>query len=399
MTAHASSPRLNRRSLLQGTAVAAGTLAIPRAVHAVGSHHLRIGLVGCGGRGVGAALDAVAADRSVVIVALGDRFPDQVAAAAGHLARVAGPRFAPTALHHGADAAHRVMATELDAVILATPPRFHPAGVTAAVAAGRHVFCELPVAADAAGVAEVSAAADAARHVGLVVACGLHARHHVPLQAMVADVASGAIGTPRQATVVHHLGLPWRRPSASDWSAADVRLRNWNTDDWLSGGLFVCDQVHAIDRAVWAMGDLPPVSATIVPTPEPLPSTPRPGVSMLIRYTFADGTTLDAGLMRRETIETQVIETVRGSRGSVDLRHSLMAGTGPAPHALGMRRFVEAIHGGSVNDLGHVEAACQSTLVALMGRLAAERGGRVAWNDLAPATAAAPARPLQSRRV
>ena len=405
VTSRSSARPVSRRSFLEGSVALAAAAALPGGAFASGSDRIRIGLVGCGSRGVGAAAQAVAADDGVVIAALGDRFPDQLAAATATLSATCGSRFAPTGLFHGPDAADLVIAADLDAVILATPPGFRPAELTRAVEAGRHIYAEAPLGIDAAGVRAAAAAVEEGRRRGLSLASGLHARHLPAVRETVAAIAAGRIGRALRGVAIHHLGLPWMRPLESGWSADEARLRNWINDEQLSGGGFLHHLVHALDRCSWALGDATPLEATAVLPPAPLPAPPAHGPAATARIVFADGATLEAGIVRRAGIEDRIEEVIEGSGGRADLRRGTVAGAlVPAAGAVGgghaacMASFLASLRGGPAR--ADLASACRSTMLAVMARTAVATGAAVAWHDLwQAAPAPRSARPVQSSRV
>jgi predicted dehydrogenase len=401
-----STHRVSRRAVLGGSVAMAAASTIPGGAFAAGSDSIRIGLVGCGGRGVGAALQAIAANPGVMIAAAGDLFADQLDAAKQTLSATCGNRFAAGDLFVGARAADLVIASDVDAVILATPPCCRPAEIAAAVQAGRHIYAEAPVGVDAAGVRLAAAAADDGIRRGLSLASGLQSRYHGPLRSTVAAVASGRIGRPLRAVATHRVGLPWVRPHQPGWSAADAAVRNWIGVDRLSGGGFLQHLVHAIDRCSWALGEPTPLSATAIPAAIALPQPLRRGIEATVRIAFVDGTSLEAGIVRREGIEDLVAEAIQGSRGSADLRHctvateaALASPTGDASgHATCMASFIESLRNAPPRT--DLAAACRSTMLAVMARSAATGEGTVAWHDLwRPSPTSPPSRPVQSSMV
>jgi myo-inositol 2-dehydrogenase/D-chiro-inositol 1-dehydrogenase len=362
---------LSRRTFLGRSCAAAGSLAAAGApaapaggFFAGGGDALRIGLIGCGGRGTGAAAQALAADPGARIAALADLFPDRIESAVEVLGRQGGPagicpaerRFA------GADAWLRLLEADLDAVILATAPDARPAQATAAVAAGRHVFCEAPAAIDAAGVATVLAACATAAARGLAFGSGLAWRHDPATARKIGLIQAGAIGRPVSAVFTARIGPAWR---TSDTGAC----RNWISCPARSGGDLVEHQVHAIDKALWAWGDEPPAWA------EP---AGEPGAGLAVRYVFADGRRFEAGIARRPGGRDRLVELVRGDRGACDLREA-----GVGRHARGMAAFVASIRAGETLDEGR--GLCRSTLAAVLGREAAEAATPVPWPTWAPA--------------
>ena len=385
-----SSPALHfgRRSFLRTTAtLAAGTgAALPAGgLFAAGTERIRVGLVGCGGRGTGAALQA-AADPAVEITCLGDLFADQVATCAERLARRTGASFAcpPERRFAGPDAWRRVVESPVDVVILATPPVFRPLHVAAAVRAGRHVYCERPAAIDVAGVLAVLAACDDAARRGLSFASGLAHRHDDMTRAAMTRIHAGGIGRPRGATLHARIGSPWLVPGRPEWSAGERRLRNWISHPDLSGGHFVERHVAAIDRGLWALGDEDP--AAVVPVG---PSSAADAATR-VRFLFADGRSLDAALDRRGHGETLVVESVRGTAGTVDLPTGVPTADA---NAAAMRGLLEAVRAG--RPLAAGGPLCRATLAAVLGRRVAETGTSLPWAD-GLREAARGSRPLQS---
>lgn len=372
-------------------------------VFAAGADRLRIGLIGCGGRGTGAAAQAVASDPSVRLVALGDLFADQLETAAGLLARRAGPQFdcPPERRFTGGDAFRRVIDSGVDVVLLATPPHVRPLHLEAAVDAGKHVYCERPVAIDVAGVVRAAAAATRARAAGLGVVSGFCHRRDARTVACMARIHDGAIGRPLHVETHASIGLPWRMPLESGRDPASWPLRNWVSFRRYSGGHLVEHHVEALDRAAWLLGDEAPVA--VEPLPHPEPQGPeainaigdcRAGVA--VRYLFADGRTILASIDRRQRGGSAVAEMAVGTAGLCDLHAGVIAGTRgrhvlPSPvagrHQAAMDALVRGILCGRPADDGRT--MCQSTLLAILGSEAAETGVVRRWPGHADAVAAA----------
>jgi len=381
-----------RRRLLAGS-LAGGSLALaglPRGgLFAAGSEQIRIGLVGCGGRGTGAAGQAGLAHPGVVITAVGDLFADHVAESATLLETALGARFAcpPERRFAGPAAWRRVLESDLDAVILAAAPWARPDQFAAAIARGLHVYCEKPAATDVAGARIVLNACAAAEALGLVVISGLASRHDPATAATIARIQAGAIGRPRLAECRAHLGPVWHRPRQAGWTAEEYRQRNWIADRRLSGGPLVERQIDAIDRCIWALGDDHPVAAAPAG-----PTTARDG-GLAVRYRFADGRELWAEIRRerggRAPGEPEIVERVVGTLGLADLvshridparKRTLQSPPTNAWQAA-MSRFVGGIAAGSGADGGW--NVCRSSLAAILGRTAIEQDREITWNELA----------------
>src|SRR5688572_32853638 len=192
-----------RRTFVKaGAAAAVGVLASRFPLHASQSAALRVGLIGCGGRGTGAARDCLRASEGVELVALGDLFPDRLASCRANLTKAAAENPALAAKYKvtddrcfsGFDAYQKVIDSDVDMVLLATPPAFRPPHLAAAVAAGKHIFMEKPVAVDATGIRSVLASSEVARQKRLGLVAGTQRRHDAGYRAVIERIHGGAIG-------------------------------------------------------------------------------------------------------------------------------------------------------------------------------------------------------------
>lgn len=259
----------DRRSFIKntGAAVLGSTIALNMGVSAspIRSRKplLKVGLVGCGGRGSGAALEALKADPDVVLTAMGDVFSDRLEQSYKAILEEAPNRVKVDAQKKfvGFDAYLKVIQSGVDVVLLATPPNFRPDHLTAAIAAGKHVFCEKPVAVDAPGVRKVLAAARQAHAKNLSVMSGFCFRRDAANRAIFGKVLDGAIGDITSISSFRYGGELWHKPRQADWTDMTYKMRNWYYHDWLSGDFIVEQAVHSIDMMAWAMGDKMPVSA------------------------------------------------------------------------------------------------------------------------------------------
>ncbi len=219
---------------------------------------LRVGLIGCGGRGTGAAKDCVAADPQVEIVALGDIFADRVTSCRSALSEL-GPRcqVRDNTCFSGLDSYRKVLACDLDLVILATPPGFRPPHLKAAIESGRHVFMEKPVAVDPVGVRTVIAASELAEQKGLAIVSGTQRRHDPAYLTIMKRIQGGAIGKLVAGQCYWNQGDLWVKPREPGWTDLEWQCRNWLYFTWLSGDHIVEQHVHNIDVMNWAMGSPP----------------------------------------------------------------------------------------------------------------------------------------------
>src|SRR5439155_3403092 len=252
----------SRRRFLETTAaVAAGTFA--GGVHAGGapaggSHLLKVGLIGCGGRGSGAAVQALKADKNVKLWAMADAFRDRLQASHARLSKdkeIANKIDVPAERQHVGFDAYRQVIASCDVVLLCTPPHFRPAHLRAAIEANRHVFAEKPVAVDAPGVRAVLATCAEARKRNLSIVSGLCLRYSTNYREAVRRLHHGAIGDIRALQANDLRGRIWMFPREQGWSDMEWQMRNWYYFTWLSGDFNVEQHVHNLDVCAWIMRD------------------------------------------------------------------------------------------------------------------------------------------------
>lgn len=252
----------SRRQFLQSTAALAATTALAANVHAQGNDLLKIGLIGCGGRGTGAAGQALKADRNVKLWAMADAFEDRLNQSLATLSgdrEIADKIDVPAARKHtGFDGYQRVIES-CDVVLLCTPPHFRPIHLRAAVQANKHVFAEKPVAVDAAGVRSVLETCRDAQRRNLSIVSGLCLRHDNGFKDTVQRIHDGAIGDIVALQANDLRGGIWRRERTDDMSEMTWQMRNWYYYTWLSGDFNVEQHVHFLDVCAWIMRDQYPV--------------------------------------------------------------------------------------------------------------------------------------------
>ena len=255
----------SRRDFLKLSAGLTATLAgldLTRHAYAAGSDRIRVGLIGCGNRGTGAALDALDADPGVHLVAMADAFADKLAASREKIRAHARERVLVDADRSfaGLDGWRHVIESS-DVVLIACASRFHPKYLRAAVDAGKHVFVEKPHGIDPVGVRGTQEAADLARTKALSVVSGLHNRFDAGVRETVQRIHDGAIGGV-VAMEVNFLRAPYvlveRQPG---WSETEFQFRNWYHFSWLSGDDVTQSLVHNLDKACWVMREEPPLKA------------------------------------------------------------------------------------------------------------------------------------------
>jgi predicted dehydrogenase len=265
----------SRRDFLKTSALIGGALAAPGILPqpllgATSPGTLRVGLIGCGGRGTGAANQALRADPNVVLTALGDVFEEQVQKSLQSLQRELPDKVkvTPDKCFVGLDAYQKVIDSGVDVVLLAAPPGFRPEHLKAAVAAGKHVFCEKPVATDAAGIRSVLETVKAAREKSLALVAGFCWRYEAARREFYQRIHEGAIGAIRAIYATYYAGPVKPMPPASQRTAGmtdlEWQLRHWYNFVWLSGDGYVEQACHSVDKVAWAMKDQPPLKAVAV---------------------------------------------------------------------------------------------------------------------------------------
>ncbi len=401
-------PPTTRREILKAAALA-GTLAVAPEVHAAGGSTLRVGLVGCGGRGTGAATQALSADPDVKLVALADAFDDRLQESLSFLqaepkvgARVDVP---PDRRFVGFDASEKLIASGVDVVLLCTPPQFRPGHLRAAIEAGKHVFAEKPVAVDAPGVRSVLESCRAARAKGLSVVSGLCLRYDAGFREGVRRIHDGAIGEVTTLLANDYRGGRWAKPKQPGMTEMLYQMRNWYNFTWLSGDFNVEQHVHHLDVCAWAMQDRYPVKAIGMGGRQVL-TEPEYGQiydHFSVTYEYADGARLISNCRQQPGCKNDMSVQVLGTRGRADLserrRGTRVRASGGDWTFEGPRNemyqaehdeLFAAIRAGKPINNG--EYMARSTLLAIMGRMAAYTGQEVTWEmalgskeDLGPA--------------
>jgi predicted dehydrogenase len=266
---HNETNTTRRRFLKTGIAAGAalaGTLAVPRGVHAGAGETLRVGLIGCGGRGTSAAQNALDASPDNVLTAVGDAFADFAQSSVNKLRRIESCKdrvlVDPDHVFSGFDAYKQVIDSGVDVVILAEPPHFRPQHLAYAVAAGKHAFVEKPVAVDAPGVRSVIDTCNQAKQKGLAIVSGLCWRYHPAVrETMRRIIEDRAIGDIVAIQSCYNASTLWHRGDRPNWSRMEYQVRNWLYFHWLSGD-HICEQaVHSLDKSAWLLGDIHPLQA------------------------------------------------------------------------------------------------------------------------------------------
>jgi len=261
----------SRRDFIKTASVAAaGTLLTHSPAMATGSawttnsDTLKVGLIGCGGRGTGAAEEALNATPNVVLSAMADSFSDQLEESLKKL-KAKFPQKVQVGANTkftGLDAYQKLIDSDVDVVLLATPPVFRPAYLEYAVKAGKHIFCEKPFAVDAPGLRRVIVAAQQAKEKNISLVSGFCWRYHLPKRETFRRVLDGQIGEILSAEVTYNTGELWHKDRQNGWTDMQYKVRNWLYYNYLSGDHIIEQAIHSLDMLQWAMGDAAPLRVT-----------------------------------------------------------------------------------------------------------------------------------------
>ncbi len=369
---------LSRREFMKAASVAslAAVVSGPSVLRAAGAEKIRVGLIGCGGRGTGAAINCVEASNDVVITALGDLFPDMLEASLkslGEKLKKENLSVTPETCFTGFDAYARVLAADVDLVILAAPPFFRPLHLRAAVDAGKHVFMEKPVAVDPAGVRSVIASADLAGPKGLAIVAGTQRRHQAHYLEIMNRVRGGDIGDIVSGQCYWNMGALWV-DRATVWCSGD----------------HICEQhVHNLDVMNWAMG-AHPVKCTGMGGRAARTDPVYGNVfdHFAVEYEYPNGARILSMCRQTAGAVDNVSERVVGTKGVsyTDGADGNIKGekpfatdkASPNPYVQEHIDLIASIKAGKPLNEGRQVA--ESTLTAIMGRMSAYTGRALSWD-------------------
>jgi len=396
--------KISRRDFVRKSSMAAGglmlgSLSVGSSAYAAGNDTLKVALIGCGGRGTGAARQALDADDGVQLVAMADAFRDRLDECYSTLSKVFNgkePQKLNVPEEHkfvGFDAYKKAIPLA-DVVILATPPGFRPIHFEAAVDAGKHVFMEKPVATDAPGVRQVLAAGQRADEKGLNVVVGLQRHYQNSYREVIGRVNDGAVGDIVSGQVYWNSEGVWVRPRQPHQNEMEYQMRNWYYFVWLCGDHIMEQHIHNIDVANWFIGEYP-VSAQGMGGREV-----RTGIDHgqifdhhFVEFTYPGGAVVASQCRHQEGCMNRVAEYFQGTKGTIDtsgdrgiikswngnVLYDHNAETDPNPYQQEHDELFAAIRNG--DHINNTEYGAKSTLTALMGRMATYSGKIITWEE------------------
>lgn len=370
---------------------------------AAGNAELRVALIGCGGRGAGAANQALNTVGNVRLVAMADAFADRLEGthnwlAETHLEKVDVPaerRFV------GFDAYQKAIDCGVDVVLLATPPGFRPIHFEYAIAQKKHVFMEKPVAVDGPGVRRVLAAAASAKQQSLKVGVGLQRHHQSPYMELMKRIHAGEIGELNFMRCYWNSGGVWVRGRQEGWNEMTYQMRNWYYFNWLCGDHITEQHIHNLDVCNWAINDFPAKAqgqgGRLL----------RTGIDHgeifdhhMVEFTYPDGTKMISQCRHMPKTKSEVNEYAHGALGTVNFgAASINFKDGSSwryreeykdPFQVEHDTLFAAIRNGE--SYNEAEYGAKSTLTSILGRMATYSGQEVSWEqalnselDLSPA--------------
>jgi len=406
-----SDNELTRRDFVRNTAVSIASMsAMAGRLHAAGSDTIKVGLIGCGGRGTGAATQVLlSTNTSVKLWAMGDLFADQLDKSYKMLSEGAEGRYdredfksllpkmdVPKSRRFvGFDAFKGVIGSGVDLVLLATPPHFRPEHFMAAVTAGKHVFMEKPAAVDPAGVRTLIAAGKIAKQKGLSVAAGTQRRHQNHYVDILKRVRDGAIGEIVSGQCYWNMSLAWDQfkvARAAGMSDMEWQCRNWFYTTWLSGD-HICEQhVHNLDIMNWGIGEHP-VQVIGVGGRQARTGPEYGNIfdHFACEFEYPNGVRVSSMCKQQAGAAYHVCERLVGTKGQMftdqvlgyikDLKgNTIYKYDGPDvnPYYQEHRDLISSIRKG--DGLNEAQNIAESTMCAVIGRMSAYTGRALKWD-------------------
>ena len=403
--ADAASVATHRRGFLKTTTGALGAALVtgfPAIISAQSvSNAIKVGLIGCGGRGTGAAAQALAADDYNELVAVADIDQGQIDKALDELRTTSQAKFstrvkvATDKQFLGLDAYQKVLDSGIDVILLATPPGFRPTHLAAAVEASKHIFCEKPISTDAPGVRKVLETVKLAKQKNLSLVAGFCWRYNEMIQATFEQIHSGAIGRIVAYYATYYTSpvkpMPLESTRPAGMSDTEWQIRNWYNFCWLCGDSIVEQAVHSADKIAWAMNDKPPVSCVGVGGRQ----IPSNGGNIYdhfeVNYVYENDVRCFLANRQIEGCYNENADYILGTDGVCTIGRgktpritgkNTWTWAGTTPYDMYQREhdvlFASVRKNQPIND---GERMATSTLLAMMGRMAAYTGEQLTWDQ------------------
>ena len=382
---------MKRREFIKTTAAASLAAAMPRlhGAYAQGSDSIRVGIVGCGGRGTGAAIDCLSAAPGVEVVAMYDLFMDRVESSLGsikekHPDKV---KVTPERMFTGFDGFKKLSALpEVNLIIMASPPGFRPMQLKAAVEGGKNVFMEKPVAVDPVGIRSVITSSDLAAQKKLAIVAGTQRRHQARYLELMKRIHEGAVGDLAGGQCYWNQGDLWVKQREPNMSEMEWQCRNWLYFTWLSGDHIVEQHVHNIDVINWAFQALPvKVMGMGGRQARTGPEFGNIYDHFAVEYEYPNGVRVMSMCRQTEGAADRVEERLVGTKG-VAFGYGEIKGASPwkfegeeiNPYVQEHTDLIASIRSGK--PLNEGRRVAESTMCAIIGRMSAYTGRAINWD-------------------
>lgn len=358
------------------------------------SDTIRVGLVGCGGRGTGAASQALTADENVKLTAVADVFPGRVESTVNGLKKRHEKKVDVPHQFVGLDAYQKLINSGVDLVVLATPPGFRPVHFRAVVEAGKHCFIEKPMATDAPGVRSIMESVKIAKQKNLAVVAGFCWRYDYERRAFYERILDGEIGSIQSIYATYLTGpvKPMQPDSARkpEWSDIQWQVRNWYNFAWLGGDGLVEQAVHSVDKIAWAMRDKPPVSCTAVGGRGIPNNSGNIFDHIEVNYSYPKGVRAFMAQRQQRRCHNENNDYLLGTKGRGDITRSIFIENAKGRWSYDGKRenmyqvehnelFQSIRDGKPIND---GDRMALSTMMAIMGRTAAYTGKEITYEQI-----------------
>lgn len=394
---------VSRRTFVRNTAIVAGgmltlPLDVAASAHVKGSDALKIALVGCGGRGTGAATQALSTKENVQLVAMADAFQDRLDSCYNILSKKFGNTdrlmVKDEDKYVGFDA-YKNAIDQADVVILTTTPGFRPLHFEYAVSKDKHIFMEKPVATDAHGIRKVLAAAEVAKQKKLNVVVGLQRHYQKNYLACLDHISDGKMGQIVSGQVYWNSGGVWVKDREAGQTEMEYQMRNWYYFNWLCGDHIVEQHIHNIDVANWFIGEFP-VHAQGMGGREV-----RTGKEFgqifdhhFVEFTYPSGAIISSQCRHQKGCVTNVSESFQGTKGKIytdSQNKGIITGydggtiyehqgeNDPNPYQTEHDKLFASIKAGNV--ISDAEHAAKTTMTAILGRMATYSGQLITFEE------------------
>ena len=395
-----NSRRSRRDFVKQTTMLAGGIMAMPLVSNAGYFHSvddtIKVGVIGCGGRGTGAAMQALSTKQNVKLVAMADAFRDRLdssfkALTDGDEGNVKDKVAVTEETKFVGFDAYKQVIPLVDVIIIATPPGFRPIHFEEAIKQGKHVFMEKPLATDPAGVKKVLEVAEIAKKKKLNVVVGLQRHYQTSYRELFKRVKDGMIGDITSGQVYWNSDGVWVRPRKPGQTEMEYQMRNWYYFNWLCGDHITEQHIHNLDVMNWFKGDYP-VKAQGMGGREVRTGKEYGEIydHHFVEYHYADGTIMNSQCRHIKGTYSVVDEMIVGTKGVVKCGAAEISSKGKSlfkfdkakenePYQNEHDELFAAIAKGEYK-FADTENGAKSTLTSIMGRMATYSGQVIDWD-------------------